>query len=98
MNARGQFYKVVLEDVLSQLCFKNLDCRIESVSSLVSSSMIERRKNKNIVPFPILITLSADFFIGNICSQIMSSENIEQLSSHAQTQGHIHGVLELVSY
>ena len=71
MNARGQFYKVVLEDVLNQLCFKNLECRIESVSS----SMIERRKTKN-VSFPILITLSADFFIGNIWSQIMSREKI----------------------
>ena len=70
MNARGQFYKVVLEDVLNQLCFKNLECRIESVSS----SMIERRKTKN-VSFPILITLSADFFIGNIWSQIMSRDN-----------------------
>ena len=36
--------------------------------------MIERRKTKNI-SFPILITLSADFFIGNIWSLIMSKEN-----------------------
>ena len=36
--------------------------------------MIERRKTKN-VSFPILITLSADFFIGNIWSQIMSRDN-----------------------
>ena len=79
MNARGQFYKVVLEDVLNQLCFKNLECRIESVSS----SMIERRKTKNI-SFPILITLSADFFIGNIWSQIMSKENLNSQTNDSQ--------------
>ena len=63
MTTWGSFNKVVLNDVLSQLGFKESDR--DTIEAGPSGHDVQQRHQKELT-IPIWITLSADFFIGTL--------------------------------
>ena len=61
MTTWGSFNKVVLNDVLTQLGFKESDR--DKIEAATSGHDVQQRNPKDLI-IPIWITLSADFFIG----------------------------------